>query len=49
MNLLEQAIAWMFAPEQQTGRASIPNALLEHLGYTFASVLIAALIAVPFG
>lgn len=49
MNLLEQAIAWIFAPEQQSGTASIPNALLEHLALTFVSVLIAALIAVPFG
>lgn len=49
MNLLIDAWAWIIAPEQWTGRYSLPTLLLEQLGYTFAAVGIAALVAVPIG
>ncbi|HAJ18201.1 MAG: ABC transporter permease [Actinobacteria bacterium] len=49
MNLLIDAWAWIIAPEQWSGRYSLPTLLLEQLGYTFAAVGIAALIAVPIG
>lgn len=49
MNLLIDAWAWIVAPEQWSGRYSLPTLLLEQLGYTFAAVGIAALIAVPIG
>ena len=49
MNLLLDALAWLFAPERITGAHPLPQALLAHLGYTFAAVAVAALIAVPAG
>ena len=38
MNLLIDAWAWIIAPEQWSGRYSLPTLLLEQLGYTFAAV-----------
>ncbi|HEX5856943.1 MAG TPA: ABC transporter permease subunit [Microbacterium sp.] len=49
MNVFAEAFAWIFAPEQWTGPSSIPVAVLVHLAYTFAAMLIAALIAIPAG
>lgn len=49
MNLLVDAFAWIFSPERLTGNSALPAALLQHLVYTFASVAVAALIAVPLG
>lgn len=49
MNLFAEALAWIFDPERLTGSDSIPSAILVHLAFTCISVLIAALIAVPFG
>ncbi|MDF1478843.1 ABC transporter permease [Leifsonia sp. H3M29-4] len=49
MNLFEQALAWLFSPDRLTGSHPLPQAIGEHLYYTFLSVLIAALIAVPLG
>lgn len=49
MNLLIEALQWLFAPERLEGSNPIPLRLEEHLFYTFVSVLIAALIAVPLG
>jgi len=48
VNLFADAVAWIFSGDTG-GLAPIPVALLQHLFYTFVSVLIAALIAVPLG
>lgn len=49
MNLFLDAIAWLFAGAPGAGLDPIPVALAQHLAYTFVSVLIAALIAIPIG
>ncbi|MBH0053968.1 MULTISPECIES: ABC transporter permease [unclassified Salinibacterium] len=49
MNLLVEAIQWLFSPERLGGSNPIPVRVEEHLFYTFLSVVIAALIAVPLG
>ena len=49
MDLLLQALAWLFSPEQYEGEGSLPPRTLEHLAYTAGATLIAALIAVPIG
>ena len=49
MNLLLEAVRWILSGEPGRGLSAIPVALLEHLVYTFGSVLLAALIAVPIG
>jgi osmoprotectant transport system permease protein len=49
MDLLFEALAWLFSPEQYRGEGSIPQRTAEHLFYTALATLIAALIAVPIG
>ncbi|WP_019178838.1 ABC transporter permease [Microbacterium yannicii] len=49
MNLFIDAIAWIFSPERLTGSLTLPQAILQHLAFTFFAVLIAAVIAVPLG
>lgn len=49
MNYFLEAFAWIFSPDRLGGNAPLPLAFLEQLGYTAASVLIAAAIAVPLG
>ncbi|EPR76999.1 Glycine betaine ABC transport system permease protein [Leifsonia rubra CMS 76R] len=49
MNFLIEAFQWLFSPERLVGSNPIPLRLEEHLFYTFISVVIAALIAVPLG
>jgi osmoprotectant transport system permease protein len=49
VNLLLEALAWLFSPERLTGSHPLPQALLSHLGYTFAAVAIGAAIAIPAG
>ncbi len=49
MNLIGDAIAWIFSGDPGAGLAPIPVALAQHLMFTFLSVLIAAIIAVPLG
>lgn len=49
MNLLEEAFAWIFSPDRLTGSLPLPQAIAQHLAYTFVSVIIAGLIAVPLG
>ncbi|MDQ4215809.1 ABC transporter permease [Microbacterium capsulatum] len=49
MNLFLDAIRWILAPAQWTGTYALPTLLAQHLLYTVASVLVAALIAVPAG
>jgi osmoprotectant transport system permease protein len=49
VNLIVEALQWLFSPDRLTGANAIPTTLVQHLFYTFVSVLIAALIAVPLG
>ena len=49
MNLFAEAFAWLFAPERFVGADSLQVRIGEHLFYTFVSVLVAAVIAVPLG
>jgi len=41
--------AWLFDPAHWSGTTGIPARLLEHLGYTLMTLLIAAVIAIPLG
>jgi osmoprotectant transport system permease protein len=49
VNLFAEAIAWLTAPEQYAGPSAVQIRIGEHLFYTFLSVLIAAVIAIPLG
>ncbi|GGE92757.1 ABC transporter permease [Mycetocola zhadangensis] len=49
MNLFADAIGWILDPSHWTGPDGIPNRILEHLGYTTITVLIATAIAVTLG
>lgn len=49
MNLLADALAWIFSPERLTGSSPLPAAIGLHLFYTFLAVIIAGVIAVPLG
>jgi len=48
-NVLVQMFEWLTAESSWTGIGSIPQRILEHLGYTALAVGIAALIAIPLG
>lgn len=48
-NLLVQMYEWLTFPPNWTGSGGIPVRILEHLGYTALTILIAAAIAVPIG
>ncbi|HKP08405.1 MAG TPA: ABC transporter permease subunit [Microbacterium sp.] len=49
MNVLFEAFAWIFSPDRLTGSLPLPTAIAQHLAYTFGSVAIAAVIAIPVG
>ncbi len=49
MNVFLDAIAWLVDPAQYSGSNSLPVLVGQQLFYTFISVLIAAVIAVPIG
>lgn len=49
MNVFEQAWQWITAPERSGGALPLQDAITSHLWFTFISVLLAALIAVPIG
>lgn len=49
MNLFIDAVAWLFSTERLEGANAIPARVLEHVGYTMVSLLVAALIAIPLG
>ncbi|GAA5202349.1 ABC transporter permease [Microbacterium jejuense] len=49
MNLLLDAFAWIFSPDRLTGSLTLPMAIAQHLAFTFGSVAIAAVIAIPVG
>ena len=49
MNLFAEAFAWLTAPERFAGADALQVRIGEHLFYTFVSVLIVAVIAIPLG
>lgn len=49
MNLLADALAWIFSPDRLTGSSPLLAAIGLHLFYTFLSVVIAAVVAIPLG
>ncbi len=49
MNLFADALAWILSPERATGSHPLGQAVGEHLLYTFVSVVIAGLVAIPLG
>jgi osmoprotectant transport system permease protein len=49
MSFIRFAWDWLKAPAQWRGSDGIPHLLLQHLGYTGLSLLVAALIALPVG
>ena len=49
MELFREALAWLFAPEQQSGPDAVLVRLGEHLLYTVIAVVISAVIAIPIG
>jgi osmoprotectant transport system permease protein len=49
MNAFAEAFAWIGDPSHWTGPDGIPTRLVEHLGYTGLTVLIAMLIGVTLG
>lgn len=49
MNLIAEALGWLFAPAQWQGSGSLAVLLGQQLLFTVASVAIAAIIAVPAG
>ena len=49
MNLLAEAFAWIFSPDRLSGSSPLPAAIAMHLYYTFLSVVIASVIAIPLG
>jgi osmoprotectant transport system permease protein len=49
MSFLTFAWDWLSSPQQWHGADGIPLRLLQHLGYSGLSLLIAAVIAVPLG
>jgi osmoprotectant transport system permease protein len=42
-------LGWLFDPAHWTGATGVPQRLVEHLGYTALTLLIALVIAVPIG
>ena len=49
MNLFAEALAWIFSPDRLTDNVPLPELIVQHLFFTFLSVLIAAVIAIPIG
>lgn len=49
MNVFADAFAWIFSPDRLAGSLPLPLAVWQHLAFTFGSVAIAAIIAIPAG
>jgi len=49
MNLIVEALAWIFSPDRLADNVPLPVLIGQHLFYTFVSVLISAAIAIPLG
>ncbi|MBD3940144.1 ABC transporter permease [Microbacterium sp. NEAU-LLC] len=49
MNYFVDAFAWIFSPDRLEGSLTLPMAIAQHLAFTFGSVAIASVIAIPLG
>jgi len=49
VSLFVQAFAWIFSPDRLSESPSLPLLVAQHVFFTFVSVIIAAVIAVPIG
>lgn len=49
MNTFLDALAWIFSADRLTGSLPLPLAIWQHVAFTFGSVAIAAVIAIPLG
>ncbi len=49
MNLFLDALQWIFSPDRLAGFDPLPLRLGQHLAYTFGSLAVAAVIAIPLG
>jgi osmoprotectant transport system permease protein len=49
MNLFVQAVNWILDAVNYAGAGSIPARLLEHLLFTFITLLVASAVAIPIG
>lgn len=49
MNYLIDAVNWVLDPANYQGAGSIPARILEHLFFTFVTLLLASAIAIPIG
>ncbi len=49
MNLFAEALAWIFSPDRLVDNVPLPTLIVQHLFFTFLSVIIAAAVAIPIG
>jgi len=49
MSTFLDALAWIFSADRLTGSLPLPLAIWQHVAFTFGSVAIAAVIAIPLG
>lgn len=49
MSVVSDTVDWLSASENWSGEAGIPHRLVQHLGYTGLTILVAAAIAIPIG
>lgn len=49
MNLLRDALVWIFSPERNSGSFTLIAAIGSHLLFTLVAIVIAALVALPVG
>ncbi|WP_083516204.1 ABC transporter permease [Aeromicrobium erythreum] len=49
MSVVSDAVDWLSDGAHWTGQTGIPNRVLEHLGYTSLTLVVAAAVAVPLG
>lgn len=49
MSVVSDTVDWLSASENWSGDAGIPHRLVQHLGYTGLTILVAAAIAIPIG
>ncbi|MCX6406509.1 MAG: ABC transporter permease subunit [Propionibacteriales bacterium] len=49
MSVVSDAVTWLTDGAHWTGETGIPNRVLEHLGYTSLTLVMAAAVAVPLG
>ncbi|GAA2736045.1 ABC transporter permease subunit [Pedococcus aerophilus] len=47
--MINDILSWFADPANWSGESGVPHRLLQHLGYTAVSLLVAALIAIPVG